>query len=287
MRSRSGSAGRICGSACDATCGARSIARGGNDNADAAHFIRQIDDTHNVVLDELGPGHSVVRALQPLARQPVAVSGRWQGNDRSRKRARAIRCIRRRIRCSSRESLFPQGLNYTWSADEGRRSFVDADSVRDAICGSRMAVRTTAPATSFFGRCCRGWSCFRGRLKAGERRARFRADVIELDRSFGHRYRAARGDVERGEGHGFAASRDSRAIVWQSNAGPTMIRRIAFRVPDEVGRRVCERAAANLLGWSEGAVGRCAGRSVLWRRLAAARSGSGIHREIVSDDDST
>ena len=29
---------------------------GGNDNADAAHFIRQIDDTHNVALDELGPG---------------------------------------------------------------------------------------------------------------------------------------------------------------------------------------------------------------------------------------
>jgi len=29
---------------------------GGNDNADAAHFIRQVDDTHNVALDELGPG---------------------------------------------------------------------------------------------------------------------------------------------------------------------------------------------------------------------------------------
>src|SRR6476620_3322119 len=29
---------------------------GGNDNADAAHFIRQIDDTHNVVIDEAGPG---------------------------------------------------------------------------------------------------------------------------------------------------------------------------------------------------------------------------------------
>src|SRR4051812_34658660 len=25
---------------------------GGNDNADAAHFIRQVDDTHNVALDE-------------------------------------------------------------------------------------------------------------------------------------------------------------------------------------------------------------------------------------------
>src|SRR6478735_4903252 len=30
--------------------------RGGNDNADAAHFIRQIDDAHNVAVDELGPG---------------------------------------------------------------------------------------------------------------------------------------------------------------------------------------------------------------------------------------
>src|SRR5262245_12555147 len=30
--------------------------RGGNDNADAAHFIRQIDDAHNVALDEAGPG---------------------------------------------------------------------------------------------------------------------------------------------------------------------------------------------------------------------------------------
>ena len=30
--------------------------RGGNEDADAAHYIRQIDDTHNVALDELGPG---------------------------------------------------------------------------------------------------------------------------------------------------------------------------------------------------------------------------------------
>src|SRR5437763_5785866 len=29
---------------------------GGNDNADATHFIRQMDDSHNVALDEAGPG---------------------------------------------------------------------------------------------------------------------------------------------------------------------------------------------------------------------------------------
>ena len=81
---------------------------GGNDNADAAHFIRQIDDTHNVALDELGPG------ILWFARYNHWHGSPWQylvdGKDISfRKPARAIRCIRRRIRFSSRRRCFRQG----------------------------------------------------------------------------------------------------------------------------------------------------------------------------------
>jgi hypothetical protein len=91
---------------------------GGNDNADAAHFIRQIDDMHNVVLDETGPG------ILWFAR-----FNRWHGSPwqylvdgketivRETSTADPLHPVKNSV--FEPAELFPQGLNYTWSATNG------------------------------------------------------------------------------------------------------------------------------------------------------------------------
>jgi len=81
---------------------------GGNNNADAAHFIRQIDDTHNVVLDELGPG------ILWFVRHNHWHGSPWQYLVDGKEfivtePARPIPCIRLQIPCSSQRSYFRRG----------------------------------------------------------------------------------------------------------------------------------------------------------------------------------
>ncbi len=55
---------------------------GGNDTADASHFLYQEADDFNVTLDVAGAGRPLLRALQPLARQPLALRGGRHGPHR-------------------------------------------------------------------------------------------------------------------------------------------------------------------------------------------------------------
>src|SRR6266513_2606218 len=91
---------------------------GGNDNADAAHFIRQIDDTHNVALDELGPG------ILWFVRYNHWHGSPWQyGVDgkeyvvQETSTADPLHPAKNSV--FEPATLFPRGLNYTWSATKG------------------------------------------------------------------------------------------------------------------------------------------------------------------------
>ena len=46
---------------------------GGNESADASHFLYQLSDGYNVPLDIPGPRGALLRPLQSLARQSVAL----------------------------------------------------------------------------------------------------------------------------------------------------------------------------------------------------------------------
>src|SRR3954451_5213463 len=91
---------------------------GGNDNADAAHFIRQIDDTHNVTLDELGPG------ILWFVRYNHWHGSPWQYLVDGKEFIVQETSTRDPLHPAKDSvfqpaTLFPRGLNYTWSATKG------------------------------------------------------------------------------------------------------------------------------------------------------------------------
>src|SRR3954471_24223309 len=91
---------------------------GGNDNADAAHFIRQLDDTHNIALDELGPG------ILWFARYNHWHGSPWQYLVDGKEQIVQETTTRDPLHPAKNsvlqpETLFPRGLNYTWSETKG------------------------------------------------------------------------------------------------------------------------------------------------------------------------
>jgi hypothetical protein len=91
---------------------------GGNNNADAAHFIRQIDNTHNVVLDERGPG------ILWFVRHNHWHGSPWQylvdGKEfivTETSTADPVHPVANSI--FEPKELFPPGLTYTWSVTKG------------------------------------------------------------------------------------------------------------------------------------------------------------------------
>src|SRR3954447_6352461 len=91
---------------------------GGNDNADAAHFIRQLNDTHNIVLDERGPG------ILWFARFNHWHGSPWQYLVDGREFVLSETSTADPVRPAKNsvfepQSLFPPGLNYTWSVTKG------------------------------------------------------------------------------------------------------------------------------------------------------------------------
>ena len=118
MRSRSGNAGRICGLACAVTCEVRSIERARNEDADAAHFIRQLDDTHNITLDELGPGILWFTRANHWHGSPwqYVVDGKETIVSET-STADPIHPAKNSV--FEPQSLFPLGLTYTWSQTKG------------------------------------------------------------------------------------------------------------------------------------------------------------------------
>src|SRR5215204_3276222 len=91
---------------------------GGNNNADAAHFIRQIDDTHNVAMDELGPG------ILWFVRYNHWHGSPWQYLVDGKEIIVQETSTRDPLHPAKDSvfmpaTLFPSGLNFTWSATKG------------------------------------------------------------------------------------------------------------------------------------------------------------------------
>jgi hypothetical protein len=91
---------------------------GGNENADAAHFIRQIDDTHNVALDELGPG------ILWFARYNHWHGSPWEYLVDGKPTIVTETSTRDPVHPNRNsifepKQLFPAGLNYTWAVTKG------------------------------------------------------------------------------------------------------------------------------------------------------------------------
>ncbi|HEX3600735.1 MAG TPA: hypothetical protein VHU84_11370, partial [Lacipirellulaceae bacterium] len=91
---------------------------GGNDNADAAHFIRQTDDTPNVALDELGPG------ILWFARYNHWHGSPWQYVVDGKETIVTETSTRDPVHPAKNSvfepaKIFPAGLNYTWSETKG------------------------------------------------------------------------------------------------------------------------------------------------------------------------
>ena len=104
---------------------------GGNERADASHFLYQQADDFNVTLDVAGPG------VLYFARYNHWHGSPWHyevdGKDHIvRRRARPIPCTPSRIRSSCRRPV-PQPADLDLVPHQGRRPDVGADPVREVV----------------------------------------------------------------------------------------------------------------------------------------------------------
>jgi hypothetical protein len=202
---------------------------GGNDNADAAHFIRQIDDTHNVAMDELGPG------ILWFVRY-----NRWHGSPWQYlvdgKEFIVQETSTRDPLHPAKDSvfepskLFPQGLNYTWSATKGADLSWTAipfeKSLRIAYGRARYGTGyfmlwKTLPGIDWLSRPVESWGST----------STVPPVVLDLIARAGTDM-APKGGAVREEKGSLTLNTGEPAEVWSARGSPTMIRRIAFSVPE-------------------------------------------------------
>jgi hypothetical protein len=204
--------------------------RGGNEDADAAHFIRQLDDTHNITLDELGPG------IFWFFRSNHWHGSPWQylvdGKETivtETSTADPIHPVQNSV--FEPQALFPAGLTYTWSQTKGADlSWVPIPFEKDF----RLAYGRTCYGTGYyiFWKVPPGFEHLSRPLESWGQKNLIPKDVLELISRAGTDIAPRTGDIAEEKGTVELNSK-SPTVVWQSQAGPTMIRRIAFRVPDK------------------------------------------------------
>jgi hypothetical protein len=213
---------------------------GGNHYADAAHFIRQIDDTHNVVLDELGPGilwfvrhnHWHGSPWQYLVDGKEFIVTETSTADPVHPEPNSI---------FEPKELFPQGLTYTWSVTKGADlSWVPVpfeESLRIAYGRARYGTGyfilwKTLPGMQHLSRPIESW----------DRKNEVPQQVLDLIGRSGTDIAPAGGRVDLATGSVRLRANERRTIL-DISGSPMMIRRIVFRVPEASAERF---AAARL-----------------------------------------
>ena len=93
------------------------------------------------------PGRPLLRPLQPLARQPVALRGGWHRPPRAGDQHRRSATIPRPTRSSCPQAAFPTPLAWTWSDTKGADLIVGADRLREVF---RMAYSRTLYGTGYY-----------------------------------------------------------------------------------------------------------------------------------------
>lgn len=207
---------------------------GGNDNADAAHFIRQIDDTHNVALDELGPGilwfvrynHWHGSPWQYVVDRKETIVQETSTRDPLQPAKNSV---------FEPKSLFPQGLNYTWSATKGADLSWSPIAFEKSL---RIAYARAHYGTGYFmlWKVLPGIDWLSQPIESWGATSTVPKNVLELIGRSGSDI-APRGDAVRDEKGAVTLKPGERAEVWNANGSPTMIRRIAFSVPQDSGER--------------------------------------------------
>ncbi|MCA9100463.1 MAG: DUF2961 domain-containing protein, partial [Planctomycetales bacterium] len=210
---------------------------GGNHSADAAHFIRQIDDTHNVALDELGPG------ILWFVRH-----NHWHGSPweylidghaytvTETSTADPVHPVADSV--FEPAKLFPQGLTYTWSVTKGADlSWVPMPFVESL----RLSYGRARYGTGYFIL----WKTLPGLSNLSQPMASWGEhsvpppEVLELIGRSGTDI-APQGDgVTTASGRVLLAAHGTQTM-WHGDAGPTTIRRIALRVPEASAAQFAE-----------------------------------------------
>jgi hypothetical protein len=213
---------------------------GGNNNADAAHFIRQTDDTHNVVLDERGPG------ILCFVRHNHWHGSPWQylvdGEETivtESSTADPVHPLPNSI--FEPRQLFPQGLTYTWSVTKGAdlswTPIAFEDSLRLAYGRARYGTGyfmfwKFLPGMSHLSRPVEGWgSDSKVPQEILDLIARSGTDIAPAD---DRARETVRSDWLRP---------NERLTIARFEGKPAMIRRLAFRVKEQDAERF---AAARL-----------------------------------------
>jgi Protein of unknown function (DUF2961) len=202
---------------------------GGNDNADAAHFIRQIDDTHNIALDELGPG------ILWFVRYNHWHGSPWQYLVDGKEHIVQETSTRDPLHPAKNSvfqpaTQFPQGLNYTWSATKG------ADLSWTPICfqtNLRIAYGRAHYGTGYFilWKTLPGMDWLSRPIDSWSSNSTVPPAVTDLIGRSGTDIAPKAGTIREEKGV-LAIKPDEPAEVWSSSSNPTMIRRIAFTVPE-------------------------------------------------------
>ncbi len=213
---------------------------GGNDNADAAHFIRQIDDTHNVVIDETGPG------ILWFARFNHWHGSPWQylvdGKEfivKETSTADPVHPAKNSV--FEPQKLFPPGLNYTWATTKGADLSWTPIPFQHNL---RIAYGRAHYGTGYFilWKVPPGFANLSRPLASWDTENSVPPDVLDLIHRAGTDI-GPRGDQSQEDSGKLSLKPNARAQVWSATGQPTMIRRLAFWVPGEAAERF---AAARL-----------------------------------------
>ena len=220
---------------------------GGNEGADASHFLYQAGRRLQRHARRGGARRPVLRPLQPLARQPLALRGRRRRPRRSGDQHAPTRSSPSPDSIFLPETRFPNPLAWTWSATKGADlTWVPIRSSAPSAWPTRAP--TTAPATTSTTSSCRGAQLSRpirawdGKTPPDARRARLiaragndlapRPDTPKGKRS--RRQRGVRDSRPAGQGGGHAGPSSTEA--------PAMLRALEFDVPQESAAGVLGRA---------------------------------------------
>jgi hypothetical protein len=203
---------------------------GGNDNADAAHFIRQIDDTHNVVLDEIGPG------ILWFARYNQWHGSPWQYLVDGKQTIVQETSTRNPLHPAKDSvfqpaTLFPPGLNYTWSATKGADLSWTPVAFETSL---RIAYGRAHYGTGYFilWKLLPGMDWLSQPIESWGTRT-VPTGVLDVIGRSGTDI-APKGTAVRDEKGTVTLKPLASVAIWNTNGSPRTIRRIAFSVPDEM-----------------------------------------------------
>lgn len=203
---------------------------GGNDNADAAHFIRQIDDTHNVVIDEAGPG------ILWFARYNHWHGSPWQylvdGKEfivQETSTADPVEPAKDSV--FEPKAMFPSALNYTWSATKGADLSWTSVPFEEQL---RIAFGRAHYGTGYFifWKVLPGLANLSRPIRSWNERDTAPPEVLELINRSGTDIAPKNGHMREEKGT-VNLKVDDTTPVWSTSGKPTMIRRIAFSVPEK------------------------------------------------------